>query len=366
MSSHVTTLQIDLNALHFNLSYFKSKLKNGTKVMAVVKAFGYGSDAISVAQFVKNKVDYFAVAYVHEGVALRKAGIRTPILVLHPQVVNFSELIDYNLEPNFYSKTIVESFIAVAKEQSLEEYPVHIKFNTGLNRLGFSIDDIPYLSDKIKKGNEVRVVSLFSHLAASEDENETEFTQNQIALFEAISTAFEEVFGYLPKRHMCNTSGVLNFPQAHFDMVRLGIGLYGLTNASNPSTTLRNVLSLKSIISQIHHLNSGESIGYNRGLIAAQSMKIATIPIGHADGIPRVLGNGRGFVTIHGKRASIVGNVCMDMIMVDISDINCEEGDTATIFDSQEELEELAIAADTISYEMLTAISQRVRRVVVS
>ena len=366
MSNHVTTLQIDLNALHFNLNYFKLKLKSDTKIMAVVKAFGYGSDAIAIAQFIQNKVSYFAVAYTHEGVSLRKAGINTPILVLHPQKENLADIITHNLEPNLYSRSILEAFLKAASRNDVKDYPVHIKFNTGLNRLGFSYEDIDYLSGELKENSTLKIKSLFSHLAASEDINEKEFTLDQIALFEKISTQFQHKFGFISELHLCNTSGVLNYPEAHLDMVRIGIGLFGLTNDKNAGSVLKNVLSLKSIISQIHSLKKGESIGYNRGLIAEDSMEIATIPIGHADGIPRVLGNGKGFVQIKGQKVSIVGNVCMDMIMVDVSSINCKEGDPVIIFDSQEMIEELALAADTISYEILTAISQRVRKVMVS
>ncbi|MDT0553723.1 alanine racemase [Urechidicola vernalis] len=366
MSNHVTTLRIDLNALHFNLNYFKSKVKSETKIMAVVKAFGYGSDAIAVAQFIQNKVSYFAVAYTHEGVSLREVGIKTPILVLHPQKENLVDLLSYDLEPNLYNRNILEEFVEIASHNKVTDYPVHIKFNTGLNRLGFSFEDIDYLRNELKESLALKVKSLFSHLAASEDLNEKEFTLDQIALFKKISTEFQHKFGFMPELHLCNTSGVLNYPEAHLDMVRVGIGLYGLTNEKNAGLVLKNVLSLKSIISQIHSLKKGESIGYNRGLIAKESMHIATIPIGHADGIPRILGNGKGFVHINGQKVQIVGNVCMDMIMVDISGIECKEGDSVVIFDSQESIEELATAADTISYEMLTAISQRVRRVLVS
>ncbi|MFK5878342.1 MAG: alanine racemase [Flavobacteriaceae bacterium] len=363
-NNHVTSLKINLKSIDFNLNYFKSKLQKNTKLLVVVKAFGYGSDAFAIANHLQNNVDYFAVAYTQEGIALRTAGIKTPILVLHPQVDNLELLVVHQLEPNLYSYRILDAFLEVAKSNNLNEYPIHLKFNTGLNRLGFLESDLPKIASKLSTS--VKIVSMFSHLAASEDMNETDFSLQQIAAFKKLVSAFENQFGCRPTLHMCNTSGILNYPQAHFDMVRLGIGLYGFANEKSKTSELKNVVSLHSCISQIHTINKGESVGYNRGCIANKPMKTATIPIGHADGISRKLGNGKGFVHINNQKAAIVGNVCMDMIMVDVTDINCNEGNEVIIFDNQETVETLAKNSDTISYELLTAISQRVNRSIIS
>lgn len=360
-----TVLEIDLNALKHNFEFIKSKLKNNTKILAVVKAFGYGTDATIIASYLeKLNVDYFAVAYAKEGVDLRNVGVKKPILVLHPQPINFQNIIDNCLEPNIYSKRILEEFIQVAESNHLKEYPIHIKFNTGLNRLGFKREDITYILSKLQKTTAVKVASLLSHLVASEDLNEKDFSLNQINTFEEIALELTKTLNYKPMLHILNTSGIMNYPDAQFDMVRAGISLYGFANEDVFTKQLRNVVSLKSVISQIHHIKKGESVGYNRGFIAEKDIVSATIPIGHADGIHRAFGKGKGFVTIKGKKAPILGNVCMDMVMVDITNIECSEGDEVTIFDNQHTVNELASNIDSIPYEILTAISQRVKRIV--
>lgn len=365
-NNHATVLQIDLNAVRFNLDHFKSKLSEDTKVLVVVKAFGYGSDAIEIAKSIQNKVSYFAVAYTKEGIALREAGIKTPILVLHPQVQNLQELISYDLEPNLYNIYILSAFLKLADSITLDSYPIHLKFNTGLNRLGFSIEDIDLLYQKLARCNAVLIKSIFSHLASSEDINEREFSLNQIEQFNTISAVFKRKFNFLPMRHMLNTSGVLNFPEAQFDLVRLGIGIYGFANNKEETTRLKNVISLKTIITQIHNINIGESVGYNRSFFATDSMKTATVAIGHADGISRRLGNKKGYVTINNQKAYIIGNVCMDMMMVDVTNIICKAGDEVIVFDNQQKVNLLATNSDTISYEILTAISQRVKRFIIN
>ena len=361
-----TVLEINLNHVKHNFEYLKSKLKSSSKFLAVVKAFAYGNDAITIANYLeKIGVDYFAVAYSQEGINLRKAGIKTPILVLHPQSPNLKEIVDYCLEPNLYNTKILKEFIAVAKNNEQENYPVHIKFNTGLNRLGFCEEDVDFLISNIAKTNTIKVLSIFSHLAASEDKNEKIFTQNQIESFKKISNAVSRKLGYKPMQHICNTSGILNYPKAHFDMVRSGIGLYGFGNSKEENKNLIPIASLKSIISQIHFIEKGKSVGYNRAFITDKNQKIATIPIGHADGIGRIYGNGVGYVIINNKKALIVGNVCMDMIMVNVSDIDCKEGDEVIIFDQNSTAEQLAEKAGTISYELITSISQRVKRQII-
>lgn len=362
-----TVLEIDLKALTHNLRFLRSKLKKPTKFLAVVKAFAYGSDAVAIAKRLEQlHIDYFAVAYVSEGVALRNAGITTPILVLHPQVSDFPVLIERCLEPALYSKRSLELFLETAKTHQQKNYPVHIKFNTGLNRLGFRENELIYVLEKLSATNTVRIHSVFSHLAASEDTRERTFTLNQIAAFKKIAGEITAGIGYRPLWHLLNTSGILHYaPEAQFDMVRSGIGLYGFGNAPEHSRKLRPIATLKSIISQIHSIEKGESIGYNRAHKAAGAMRTATLPIGHADGIGRHFGKGKGFVTIHGKKAPIVGNVCMDMLMADVTEIDCKEGDEVIIFDSNNSAETLAENAGTIAYELLTAVSQRVRRIII-
>ena len=359
-----TILEIDLQALKHNFEYLKSSVQKGTKMMGVVKAFAYGSDANEISLFLQDlNIDYFAVAYAHEGVALRNAGVTKPILVLHPQAINFKLLIDNCLEPSLYNAKIFTEFIAIASQENQTNYPVHIKFNTGLNRLGFSENDIDYLISKLKENSCIKVKSLFSHLAASEDLNEKEFTLNQISSFKNISENFIIKLGYKPMLHICNTSGVLNYPEAHFDMVRTGIGLYGFGNSKKENVHFKPISTLKTVISQIHSIEKGKSVGYNRAYKSDGGMKTATLPIGHADGIGRQYGNGKGFVNIHGKPAPIIGNVCMDMIMVNITHIDCKEGDEVIVFGPEHTAEHLAETVNTISYELITAISQRVKRV---
>ncbi len=360
---HETVLEIDLKALKHNFDYLKSKIKKSTKFLAVVKAFAYGSDAVEIAKYLeKLGVNYFAVAYVNEGVLLRKAGVKTPILVLHPQKINLPTLIEYRLEPSLYSPYILKTFIDIVKKTQELEYPIHIKFNTGLNRLGFWENDVTYITDKLKETSQLKVVSVFSHLAASEDIKEKEFTVLQIAMFKKIAIEFKQKIGYEPMIHQLNTSGIINYPEAQFDMVRSGIGLYGFSNDLSVDNHLQAVMALKTVISQIHMIEPGESVGYNRTFKTSGYAKIATLPIGHADGIGRQYGNGNGFVTIHGKKAPIVGNVCMDMIMVNIWGIDCKEGDEVVLFGKNPTVNEFAATTNTISYEVLTAVSQRVKR----
>ena len=360
-----TVLEIDLKALKHNFEFLKSTLQPDTKFLAVVKAFSYGNDANAIANYLQElNADYFAVAYVSEGVALRDSGVTKPILVLHPQPVNFKMLIERCLEPSIYNAKILNEFIVVATDEGQSNYPIHIKFNTGLNRLGFSEHEVETILSKLKETSSVKVKSLFSHLAASEDLNERDFTLNQIAAFKSISEKIINGLGYVPIRHMCNTSGILNYPEAHFDMVRSGIGLYGFGNSEKEDVNFKPIAALKSVISQIHHLQKGESVGYNRSFKSDTAQSTATIPIGHADGIGRQYGNGKGYVIINNHLAPIVGNVCMDMLMVNVTNIPCNEGDEVILFDEKHPAHQFAKTANTISYEIITAISQRVKRVV--
>jgi len=358
-----TTLEINLGALKSNFNFLKSKLQQNTLFLAVVKAFAYGSDAIVVAKYLeKIRVDYFAVAYVKEGVELRESGIKTPILVLHPQLGNLKLAVKHSLEPSLYSLKLLREFKKVALDCGVIDYPVHIKFNTGLNRLGLKLSDVGLVVSGLTGSSLLKVKSVFSHLAASEDLNEKEFTENQIALFRSISEKFINSFNYPIIRHLCNTSGVLNYPDAHFDMVRCGIGLYGYGNFNKKAHELTPVASLKSVVSQVFNATAGDSVGYNRDYVCEFDSKIATIPLGHADGVGRQYGNGVGSVYINHQKAHIIGNVCMDMIMIDVTKIKCEEGDEVVLFGPGLPAEEAAEFANTISYELIAGISQRVTR----
>ncbi len=362
---HVTVLEIDAQAIKHNFNYFKSKLKPSTKFLAVVKAFAYGNDALEIAKILElENVDYLAVAYTSEGITLREAGISKPILVLHPQKDTLQHLIPYHLEPNLYSFQVLNRFIELLQQTKIKNYPIHIEFNTGLNRLGFKPDDVNEVISILSNNDEVLLRSVFSHLVASEDLNERAFTLHQIDTFKTVANQISDKLQINLIKHLSNTSGVINYPEAHFDMVRVGIGLYGFGNDVVETSKLKNVGTLKSVISQIHTINPGESIGYNRAFISTEIVKSATIPIGHADGFHRNLGNKIGYVYINNQKAFILGNVCMDMIMVDVTHISCDEGDEVIIFKNQEHIEDLAALSNTISYELITGISQRIPRVV--
>ncbi|KAA2219381.1 alanine racemase [Maribacter flavus] len=359
-----TVLEIDLKSLEHNYRFLRSKLNPGTKFLSVVKAFAYGSDADQIALKLQELgTDYFAVAYVKEGVALRKAGITKPILVLHPQPVNLETLIEFQLEPSMYSFGILNQFTALLNRKKINRYPVHIKFNTGLNRLGFAEKDVESLLELLGNKDTLKIVSLFSHLAATEDPKEEAFTKKQIAKFEEISVEVTNRLKIQPIRHILNTSGILNYQEAQYDMVRSGIGLYGYGNEAKYDAELKPIATLKTIISQIHHLNPNDTVGYNRAYVSGSSRVSATLPIGHADGIGRQYGKGKTFVLVNGQMAPIIGNVCMDMIMIDITDIPSKEGDEVILYGPELSAHEVAKTANTISYELITGISQRVRRI---
>ena len=365
MKTEETVLEIDLNALERNIQYLKSRLKPTTWFLAVVKASSYGNNSQAIATHIQKKklANYFAVAYTSEGIALREAGITLPILVLHPQPIHFDAILKYELEPTLYSQRITHLFLEYAKEHKLNKYPVHLKCNTGLNRLGFDISEIDEVLNLLKDNSAVKVKTAYSHLAASEDMNEDEFTKNQIKAFVAFQDKINKALPHKVIYHQCNTSGILNYPQAQFDMVRCGIGMYGFANDTKLQPYFTPITTLKSVISQIHTLQIGDSLGYNRGYIADHITKTATIPVGHADGINRIYGKGKGFVFINGKKAPIIGNVCMDMILVEVTDIACKEGDEVIVFDKEHTAEVLAESAGTISYELITSMAHRIRRI---
>jgi len=365
MTNHATILELSTEALQHNFNFFKARLKPQTKILGVVKAFAYGSEAIAIAKHLeKIGASYLAVAYVKEALSLRNAGINLPILILHPQINQYEFIVKYKLEPNIYSQRSLDAFIDLANQKKLSNYPIHIKFNTGLNRLGFEVAQVEAVFNQVNKHDSVKVASVFSHLAASEDLSEKEFTQSQIKSFKKVISQCEKQLIYKPIFHLLNTSGVINYNEAQFDMVRIGIGLYGFGNDDKITAQLKLVGVLKSKISQIHHLKAGDSVGYNRAYFAKADLTTATIPIGHADGISRQLGNGKGYVYINNQKAFIVGNVCMDMLMVNVTNIDCAEGDVVLVFKNQQHIEDLAQIQGSIPYELLTAISQRVDRII--
>lgn len=362
--THETVLEINLNAISHNLSFFRSKLKKSTRLMVMIKAFGYGSGSFEIARLLEHhNVDYLGVAFADEGIALKSAGIKLPVMVLNPESTSFEAIIQNGLEPEIYSLKGLRSFIRMAEEKGVEAYPIHIKLDTGMHRLGFEEKNLDELISVLESTNKVSVRSILSHMATSDDEAFRDFSLSQIALFERMSSRLIESLGISPIRHILNTSGISNFPEAQYDMVRLGIGVYGVSNDAEEQKFLQNVGTLKSVISQIHHISAGESVGYGRRFIADKPSVIATIPIGYADGIRRSWGNGVGWVNINGQRATIVGSVCMDMLMTDVTEIECREGDPVIIMGEDPSVIDIANALGTIPYEILTSISQRVKRV---
>ncbi|UOK43347.1 MULTISPECIES: bifunctional UDP-N-acetylmuramoyl-tripeptide:D-alanyl-D-alanine ligase/alanine racemase [Flavobacterium] len=362
--THETVLEINLNAISHNLNFYKSKLKPTTKMMVMVKAFGYGSGSFEIAKLLAHhKVDYLGVAFADEGIALRNSGITMPIIVMNPENSAFAAMVAYNLEPEIYSVSVLKKFILLAQQKNLSNYPIHLKLDTGMHRLGFEEKDLDELVGLLKNNNFVLVKSIFSHFSASDDLQYKDFTLFQIRTFDSMSQKIMSELSISPIRHILNTSGIYNFSEYQFDMVRLGIGLYGVGNDSEEMKHLENIGTLKTIILQIKDVAVGESVGYSRKFMATKPTRTATIPIGYADGIPRSWGNEKGYVIVNRQKARIVGNICMDMLMIDVTDIDCREGDTAIVFGKSPRVTELAEVVGTIPYEILTSISHRVKRV---
>lgn len=360
-----TRLEIDLQALKHNFNYFKDLLQAETVVIAAVKANAYGTDAVTVAKHLeKLGVDYLAVVFTREGIALREAGVKKPILVFQAMPQEIPEIVAYGLEPSLYSDSMFRAFSVYAEEESLDAYPVHIKFNTGMNRLGMALSQAESLGVAFESNKHLKLKSIFTHFASSDDPNERMFTQQQIRKFNEVSKELEGSLGYMPMRHACNTMGVLNYRDAHFDAVRLGIGLYGYTYNEEINKELIPVGKLYAPIIEKQYLNPGDSVSYSRTFIAEEPMIIAIIPIGHADGISRAYGKGKGWVSINDRKARILGNVCMDMIMVDVTEIACDEGELVEVFGENNSAIELSNAIGTIVYELIAGISSRVPRVV--
>lgn len=361
---HETVLEINLNALENNLNFYKSRLKPGTKIMIMVKAFSYGSGSFEIANLLQfNKVDYLAVAYADEGVALRKAGITLPIMVMNPDVQAFDTIIEHNLEPEIYSLRILKDFKTVLHLKKRQFYPVHIKVDTGMHRLGFMPEEIGELVKKINEDKALEIKSVFSHLAASEDEHLDDFTRQQIRLFKELTEVIENETGQSFLRHISNTSAISRHGDAQFDMVRLGIGLYGVDSVYQSHSPLETVTVLKTSISQIKQLNPGETTGYGRKGKMPEGGTIAVVKIGYADGYSRKLGNGTGKMLVNGRIVPTIGNICMDMCMLDITGVEASEGDEVIVLNNEIKVEDVARLLGTIPYEVLTGISQRVKRV---
>ncbi|XOD69067.1 MAG: bifunctional UDP-N-acetylmuramoyl-tripeptide:D-alanyl-D-alanine ligase/alanine racemase [Flavobacteriales bacterium AspAUS03] len=362
---HQTVYEIDLKALAYNLNYFRSRLGSKTKIMVMVKAFSYGGGSYEIANTLQyHKVDYLGVAYVDEGVALRKDGVTLPILVMNSDRGSFAVMVEHYLEPEIYNFGVLNDLLTEVTIQAFfTPYPIHIKIDTGMHRLGFLEDEMVRLGRLLQGDKRLVVRSIFSHLVASEDPKEIDFTLEQIAAFERSYTTLVSFLEYHPMRHILNSSGIVHFPNAQYEMVRLGLGLYGISPDETIQRELRVVCVLKTTISQIKTLQPGETVGYGRRFEAKAPTRVATLPIGYADGIDRRLGNGKGYVVIGIHRATIIGEVCMDMIMVDVTGIDCQEGDQVVLLGERPTVTEIAQLSGTIAYEVLTSISPRVKRV---
>lgn len=365
---HQTILEINLDALLHNYKVYKSLLKPKTKIMGMVKAFSYGSGSYEIASALsKQNCDYLAVAYADEGKELRDHGILLPIIVMNPEIQSLDTLHLYNLQPEIYSLNLFERIANSSKlfpgVSENNPFPVHIKLDTGMHRLGFMKNEIDELLQLIKNNPHIKIESIFSHLAASDMPEYDDFTKQQLEAFEILSQKIMKELRHPIIRHICNSAAISRFPEAHYNMVRLGIGLYGIDSGNKVNKLLKNVSSFKSVVSQVKEIKKGESIGYSRAAIAKENVKIAIIPVGYADGLSRVLGNGKATFIINNKAVKTIGNICMDMCMVDISKVNVREGDEVIIFGEEHPLTKLAEDLNTIPYEVLTSISHRVKRI---
>jgi alanine racemase len=360
---HDTVLEIDLSALANNLQFYRAKLKPGVKIMAMVKAFSYGSGSFEIANVLQyHKVDYLAVAYTDEGIALRRAGIKLPIMVMSPEPAAFDAIVRYQLQPEIYSIQILEQFNAFLENIS-SSFPIHLKIDTGMHRLGFESSDIDSLINTLSTSKNIKVSSIFSHLVASDDSAHDDFTKHQIDSFREIAAQISAALGYEPLKHISNTSGISRVPEAQMDMVRVGIGLYGFDAALKNNKGLQTVARLKTTVSQVRQVKAKESVGYSRRGVMQQDGCIATVKIGYADGYSRRFGNGVGRMLVRGQQVPTIGSICMDMCMLDVTGLDVKTGDEVVVFDDMLTIEMLAKQIDTIPYEILTNISQRVKRV---
>lgn len=361
---HGTVMEIDLGALVHNLNFYKSRLMPETRIMAMVKAFAYGSGSNQVANVLQyHQTDYLGVAYPDEGIELRKNNIGIPIMVMNAPEESFETLLQYQLEPEMYNFRVLHELFIFLQGRPCK---VHIKIDTGMRRLGFEEEEIEGLITLLRQNPHVKVASIFSHLAVADEEAHDAFSRDQANRFMAMAGRISQALGYRPIHHILNSSGVLRFPEFQLDMVRLGIGLYGIDPTETIQPNLRTVATLKTVISQLKHVPAGESIGYGRKGAAAHPRTTATLAIGYADGFRRAFSQGVGKVLVHGKSAPVIGNVCMDMTMIDVTDIPCREGDEVVIFGNDLPIRELARRANTIPYEILTNTSERVKRIFVA
>lgn len=362
VKKHITRLTIDLPSLRNNLDFYRTKLSKKTLILAMVKAQSYGGGIVEMAQFLKTQhINYFGVAYADEGVILRKNSIDTPIIVMNPESDAFNDIIDYKLEPSIYSLELLDEFIRALGRRDIKSYPIHLKLDTGMNRLGFVKADLNELIAHLKAQPEVFVKSVFSHLSVADDLSETRFTEEQISTFKSYAKHLKFNLGYSFLEHIANSAATLNYPDSHFDMVRLGIGMHGLIYTYKKE--LEEVMSFETQISQVKHVSKGDSVGYGRAFMADSNMEIATIPVGYADGLRRELSQGKWSFIIKGQRVPIIGNICMDMCMVDVSGLNCHAGEDVQIFGKHNSVIEMANILHTIPYEIISSISNRVHRV---
>ena len=359
---HETILEINLNALVDNLNHYRSKLKPDTKMVCMVKASAYGAGSFEIAKTLQaHGVDHLAVAVADEGSELRKAGITSSMIIMNPELTSFKTLFDYKLEPEVYNFHLLNELIKAAEKEGVNNFPIHIKLDTGMHRLGFAPSEVPELIRRLKRQSAVIPRSVFSHLVGSDSTRFDAFTRRQIEMFEQATEELQSAFTHKILRHICNTAGIARYPGAQFDMVRLGVGLYGVDPFTN--RMLHNVSTLKTTILQIRDVPQEETVGYSRKGRLDRDSRIAAIPIGYADGLNRHLGNGRAWCLVNGQRAPYVGNICMDVCMIDVTDIDCKEGDKVIIFGEGLPVTELAEILDTIPYEILTSVSTRVKRV---
>jgi alanine racemase len=361
---HGTVMEIDLDSVVHNLNYFKSVLKSTTKIMVMVKAFGYGSGSIEIANILQyHKVSYLGVAYADEGVELRKNNIRIPIMVMNPSEDSFDAMINYDLEPEIYSLRIFNALIQFLEGRRCK---IHLKLDTGMHRLGFEEAELSEAINIINSNKHITVASIFSHLAGADEPTHDNFSADQFKKFTLWADRISSDIEYKPLYHILNSPGILRLPQFQLDMVRLGIGLYGVDPTTDGFDQLRPVATLKTLVSQIRHIKKGESIGYGRKGYAERDSTIATIAIGYADGFSRAFSRGVGEVLVQGRKAKVIGNVCMDMTMIDVTGMNVVEGDEVTLFGKEFPIHEVSSKINTIPYEILTSTSERVKRVFTS
>ena len=365
LKSHDTVFEVNLNKLIDNVNYYRSLIKPEVKLMCMVKAMGYGSGSTEISKTLQHiGVDYLAVAYADEGVELRQSRVNLPIMVMNPEEDAFEDIINYQLEPEIYSFNILNAFVKKIDNLGIaDSYPVHLKIDTGMHRLGFEESDLEKLAVELKKIPQLKIKSIFSHLAASDNLQQDDFTNEQFRVFEKAFELLEKELGYPMIKHICNSGGISRFKKSHYNMVRLGIGMYGIGINENEQNRLENVGTLKTRISQIKHLKKDQTVGYNRNGKVESDTKIATIPIGYADGFSRLLGNGNHGVYINGCFCKTIGNICMDMSIIDVSNVSCQEGDEVIIFENTQQINDLAKALHSISYEVLTNVSSRVKRI---